>query len=200
MRHIRSLSQFSGALAVIAPESNFGNFAADIETELLLQGFDHFVIAPLANGGHNAGLYTSHQNKTTYSNAVRNMLKLGSIHVWDQFLSVDDAGQKAGDLYEWLAVVQEVDKYWIYVFPSKVAGRPPRIELTAKRNPGGMDDDVICLMLAVRMLVYWAISPQYFTSLSNPLNHSRSATEEMTMDERIAVYQLMNQRDIYGAA
>lgn len=200
MRHIRSQPPFANALAVVAPESNFGNFAADIETELLLHGFEHFVIAALANAGQNAGLYTNNQNKIAYSGAVRNLIKLKVVHVWDAFVSIDDFGESYGNVQQWLYVVAEFDKYWRYVFPSRVVNRPPRIELTAKRNPNGKDDDVICTMLAARMLGYWAVASSYFTSRSNPLNHSQTPTAEIGETERITMLQMMNHRDLYCAA
>ncbi|MGE0526325.1 MAG: hypothetical protein AB7P49_04620 [Bdellovibrionales bacterium] len=197
MRHIRGQPAFSNALAVIAPESNFGNFASDIETELLLNGFEHFVVVALANGGQNAGLYTSNQNKIAYAGAIRNLFKLNFVHVWNGFISIDDSNEYHGDFEQWLRIVTEFDKFWRYVYPSRVVNRPPRIELTAKRNPNGKDDDVICTMLAARMLGYWAIGSAYFTSRSNPMNHSHTPTEEISEIERINMLQMMNNRDHY---
>jgi len=198
MRMVRTLPQFANALAVIAPESNFGNYAADIQTELLLQGFGHFVIANMTSGGQDAGLYTSNSNKKTYASALRNLIKLGSVCVWSEFIAVTDAGVTRGNLDEWLGIVREYDKFWRYVFPSRTDNRPPRIELTAKRNPNGRDDAVITAILAVRMLSYWSIDPRYFTSRSNPFNHSDCATAELSEVERITIYQQMNLRDTYG--
>lgn len=198
MRMVRTLPQFSNALAVIAPESNFGNYASDIQTELLLQGFGHFVIANMTSGGQFAGLYTSNSNKKTYAGILRNLIQLGSIRVWEEFISLTDTRTEQGNLEEWRNVVREYDKFYRYVHPSRTENRPPTIQLTAKLSPGGRDDAVITAILAVRMLTYWSIDPRYFTSRSNPFNHSDCATEALPEAERLALYQQMNLRDVYG--